>query len=70
MPEGVYLKVLYPGYRPGEVQVPAGSLQEDIKLEPLNARALYLEAAEAGSHKHMSRYFDYTDCSFLRRSAA
>jgi hypothetical protein len=35
MPEGAYLKVLHPGYRPGEVQVPAGSLKDDIKLEPL-----------------------------------
>ncbi|HZB95692.1 MAG TPA: carboxypeptidase regulatory-like domain-containing protein [Herpetosiphonaceae bacterium] len=53
MPEGVYLKVLYPGYRPAEVQVPAGSLQDDIKLEPLSARAPYLDVTTAISRRRM-----------------
>ncbi len=61
MPQGVYLKALHPGYRRGEAQVTAGALKDDIKLEPFNAKALYVKANVAASHKSVTDYLDVID---------
>ncbi len=61
MPEGIFLKALLPGYKRGEVQVSAGSAPDEIKLEPFNAKAIYVKANVAGSRENVNSYFDIID---------
>ena len=61
MPEGVYLKALLPGYKRGEAQIAPGSAADEIKLEPFNAKAIYVKANVAGSRENVGKYFDIID---------
>lgn len=61
MPEGVFIKALHPGYRRGEVQATGGALKDDIKLQPFNAKALYVKTSVAASRKNVEKYLDILD---------
>jgi hypothetical protein len=61
LPPEVYLKALLPGYERGEEHVISGQLPDDIRLEPLVAKALYLKSSNALSRDSVSAYFDLID---------
>ena len=61
LPPEVYLKALKPGYKRGEEHVISGQLPDDIKLEPITAKALYVKANVAASREAVTRYFDLID---------
>ncbi|MDQ5853050.1 MAG: carboxypeptidase regulatory-like domain-containing protein, partial [Chloroflexota bacterium] len=61
VPEGAFLKALHPGYRRGEVEVTAGGLTDDLKLQPFAARAIYVKANVAQSRDNVRAYLDIID---------
>ncbi len=61
LPPEVYLKALKPGFKRGEEHVIAGQLPDDMKLEPVNAKALYVKANFAQSHEDITAFFDIID---------
>lgn len=69
MPENFFLKVLLPGYRRGEARVTAGALKDDIKLEPSDAKALYVKTSVAAGRENVAGYFDVIDKTELNALA-
>ncbi len=62
VPEGAYIKALLPGYRRGETQVTEGGLASELKLEPFEAKALYIKAnVAANGMDTVNEYYDVVD---------
>jgi hypothetical protein len=62
IPEQGYVQVLAPGYRKITFELKPGSVPATIKLEPFQAKALYLTAAvAAGGPKLVDEYLDLID---------
>lgn len=61
VPEGAYLKALLPGYKRAETKIPAGGLQDGLKLEPIEVKAVYVKSVVAASKENVQEYFDLID---------
>jgi hypothetical protein len=62
IPEQGYVQVLAPGYRKATMELKLGSVPTEIKLEPFQAKALYITAAvAAGGPKLVNEYLDLID---------
>jgi hypothetical protein len=62
IPEQGYVQVLAPGYRKAMMELKLGSVPTEIKLEPFQAKALYITAAVAAAGpKLLNEYLDLID---------
>jgi hypothetical protein len=62
IPEQGYIQVLAPGYRKATMELKPGGVPATIKLEPFQAKALYITAAvAAGGPKLVNEYLDLID---------
>ncbi len=62
IPEQGFVQVLAPGYRKAMMELKLGSVPTEIKLEPFQAKALYITAAvAAGGPKLVNEYLDLID---------
>jgi protocatechuate 3,4-dioxygenase beta subunit len=62
VPEGSTVMALLPGYRRAQTVVQQGSLQSELKLEPFDAKALYMTAGLASQGMAtVKQYFDVID---------
>jgi hypothetical protein len=62
IPEQGFVQVLAPGYRKATVELKPGNFPTEIKLEPFQAKALYITAAvAAGGPKLVNEYLDLID---------
>jgi hypothetical protein len=62
IPEQGYVQVLAPGYRKATIELKPGGVPAAIKLEPFQAKALYITAAvAAGGPKLLNEYLDLID---------
>jgi hypothetical protein len=61
IPEQGYLQVLSPGYRKAVVELKPGAIPDVIKLEPFQAKALYVTAPMAAKDSAYQSYLDALD---------
>lgn len=61
IPEQGFVQVLAPGYRKAVVELKPGSVPTTIKLEPFQAKALYVTAAVASRPDLLEEYLDMID---------
>ncbi len=60
VPEQGYIQVLAPGYRKATIELKSGGVPNTIKLEPFQAKALYVKASVA-AYQGVEPYFDLID---------
>jgi hypothetical protein len=61
VPETGFLQILAPGYRKLVVPIEAGKIPDTLKLEPFNAKAVYITSAVASNPALVQRFFDQID---------
>jgi protocatechuate 3,4-dioxygenase beta subunit len=62
VPEQGFVQVLAPGYRKAVIEIKPGSVPSEIKLEPFQAKAIYITAAvAAGGPALVDEYLDLID---------
>jgi hypothetical protein len=54
VPDGATIKALRPGYRRGETRVADGALKDELKLQPFDAKAIYVKANVAAARDNMA----------------
>jgi len=61
VPEQGYIQVLAPGYRKATIEIKPGNIPTQIKMEPIEIKALYVTAAVASRPKLLAQYLDIID---------
>ncbi|MFM2309158.1 MAG: hypothetical protein RLY87_1279 [Chloroflexota bacterium] len=65
MPEKGFIQVLAPGYRKLVVPIVQGEIPAVMKLEPFQAKAVYITAAVASNPRLVTKFFDQIDATEL-----
>ncbi len=65
LPESGFVQILAPGYRKLVIPIKQGEIPAVMKLEPFQAKAVYITAAVASNPRLVTKFFDQIDATEL-----